>query len=1167
MALRLLIGRSGTGKTQQVHKEIIAELKQRPQGKPLILIVPDQMTFATEYDIATAAGLGGTTRLHVLSFSRLALRVLQETGGATRQHLSQVGLSMLLRRLVEKRSDELRIFQRAGEQKGFYDILRQSIAEFKRYCLSADDVFQQYKQLETMERQDEVLTKDKLHDLQLIYTDFEQALLDKYVDSEDYLNLLARQLPKSQWLKDVDVWMDGFDQLIPQEQEVVQALLETASDVAVTLTMDTHGLHSGAGEMSLFQKPVQTYQQLQQLAVASGVTAREPEMFTDPRRFRQQALAHLEQNYEKRPAPEAAAGPAIRMTETVNRREEVEQTAREILKLVREESYCYRDITVLTRDLTLYYDLVDSIFQDYEIPVFLDQKRPMHHHPLIEFIRSALDVIQQNWRYEAVFRCVKTDLLFSTDADWSVEREKMDQLENYVIGFGVHGSQWRSSEPWIYREYRGLREEDIPQSKEEKQHQYKLNQWREIVRRPLMQLEKDLSKAKTVIDKCTVLYQFLETMNIPEKIESLRNRAEEAGRLDEAREHDQVWRTVLDCLDQLVETGSDDALSLEVFINVLDTGLDSLTFALVPPALDQVLVGSMDRTRMSGAKAVFIVGANEGLLPMTPTEDHILNDDDRAVLETYEFNIEETSRDQLLQEEYMIYKAFAAPSERLVISYPLATENGDALMPSTVINRIKRLFPDITPLLITGDAHEHNVMTQLDFASRPMKALSHTAAQIRRWRRGYPISNIWWDAYNWLVTNDWWADNTKQVLSSLFYYNREQPLEPDVAQALYSSHIKASVSRMELYKSCPFAQFASYGLKLKERDTYRLDAPDIGQLFHSALKLMTEELMKHNRQWSELNDDECEALAHRQVEQLSPKLQKQILLSSARHEYLQHKLSQVIIRAAKTMRQQAKASGFSPVGLELPFGPDQPLPPLTFELPNGCQMEIIGRIDRVDRGYSDQGMMLRIIDYKSSATDLNLSEVYYGLALQMLAYLDVVITYAKEWLGEEADPGAVLYFHVHNPMLNDPEGAAQSVERELLKQFKMKGLVLEDEDVVKGMDQTLESGNSDIVPVGLKKNGGFYSSSSVASPDDMASLRDYVRETMADIGTNITDGDIDISPYKLKNKKPCEYCAFKSVCQFDESQPENEYRALKQTKDKDILEQIRKEDDDGDQNQ
>lgn len=1155
MPVKFIMGRSGTGKTEKSLEQIRERLKEQPAGDPILYIVPDQMTFDLEWEMARTEGLNGMTRLNVFSFQRLALRILQQTGKLTRYHLTQVGVSMLLQKIVEEHKNELKVFQKASEQRGFFDMLSGTMTEFKRYCVSPEDLFEKKQtMLDEMAGQDHTLLQDKLDDLYKIYQKMEQELIGKYLDSEDYLTLLAEQLDQSEWLSRAEVFIDGFDVVTPQEIRVIQELMRHTKKVTILLTCDDC-YENHPQPLHLFRQNASNYKQMYDAAIEADVEIEEPVILDEPLRYTKPALRHLEQYYEKRPYVIQQDSSGIDLIESVNRREEVDQAARQILEWVREGGLRYNDIAVLVRQLPIYAPLVETVFKDYDIPVFLDQKRPMRHHPLIELVRSVLEVIRQNWRYEAVFRAVKTDLLLPLEGSIQNAREGMDQLENYVIAYGIHGDRWKNKQSFMERHKVTLEDASYQQS-ETSQHQL-IETMRAYVTAPITKLEKKLTRAASLLEMGEALYTFLIDCDIPKKIEMLRDRAEKEGRLDEAREHEQVWQAVMDTLDQMIEAAGTEKLSIDLFIKILDTGLDSLQFALVPPALDQVVIGSMDRSRVSSKKAVMILGINEGVIPASPSENGILSDEDRDQLAESGLTLALDTRTLVMDEEFLIYRSLSSPRENLYLSYPVADEEGKALAASSLISRLRRIFPDLTPELAVSEPHDLPNTDQINFVTSPYKTLSSLAGELRQVKRGYPAADQWWEVYNWYVKDPLWKGQAMRVLGSLFYTNQSS-LQKETAQALYGKKIRASVSRMEQYNSCPFAQFANYGLKLKERQVYRLEAPDIGQFFHAALKGMTDQLMKDKKSWRDLSVKECEQLAAHFVQELSPRLSHQILMSSNRHQYLHHKLEQIMMRAAKVMRQHDMASGFTPVGLELPFGPNAPLPPLIFELDNGCRMEIIGRIDRVDKGVNDAGVFLRIIDYKSSVKDLSLTEVYYGLALQMLTYLDVVLTYAKDWLGVEAGPGGMLYFHVHNPMLNITQKLSEDeIEAQLMKAFKMKGLLLADEAVVRSMDESLETGYSTVLPAAIKKDGSFYSSSSVADKNAFDVLRAYTRRMIQEVGQGITEGNISISPYRLNNRTPCEFCSYRPVCQFDQSKEGNQYRFLKKQKDNQVLEQMK----------
>ncbi|PLT27708.1 helicase-exonuclease AddAB subunit AddB [Peribacillus deserti] len=1147
MSLRFMIGRSGTGKTKRILDEITGRLLENPAGRPIIYLVPDQMTFQSEYKLITTPGLHGMIRAQVYSFSRLAWRVLQETGGMTRTHLNSVGITMLIQKILEDKKEELKIFRQSSDKQGFIGHVEEIITEFKRYCITPEKL----KEYSGTERPANGAIADKLHDLQLIYETFENELLGKYIDSEDYFKLLAEHIDRSSYLRNAEIYVDDFYSLTPQELLVLDGLMKACPDITVSLTMDKPA--GGLDESHLFRQTENTYQTLYAMALKNQVSV--DELIQDqPHRFKNPSLRHLEAAFNTRPSVSYPDSADITICQAVSRRAEVEGTARKVMELAREKNYRWRDIAILVRNSASYQDMIQTIFKDYDIPIFIDAKRSMLNHPVIELIRSVLEVLVSNWRYEPVFRAIKTEMLFPVEALAESYRKKADILENYVLSRGIKGRRWTDKERWSYRRIRGLDLEDRGQTDEEKRTEDLLNELKDMVAGPIVKLSRRLKRAVDGRDYCEAVYLFLEELRIPEKLEKLKLAAEEDGDLAEAREHEQAWNAIIELLDQFVEMLGDDVVSLKKFITILDAGMENMKFSLVPPAIDQVLVTNVDLSRLSDIKTVFAIGLNEGILPSKITEEGVFSDNDREKLLSDGIEIAPSTKIRLLDEEFTAYKLFTTPSESLYLSYPLADEEGKSLMPSSYIKRIKDLFPRAEEKYWVTDPSEAPPQDQLGFAVNYDTALSYLASQLQLKKRNYPIHPMWWDVYNAFMERPDLKRDVSLVLSSLFYKNKTRKLSSGTSKMLYGETIQASVSRMEMFNSCPFSHFAAHGLKLEERKIFRLDAPDIGEMFHAALKLIADDLHEKNIPWSSLTKQQCMELAARAVERLAPRLQNQILLSSNRHHYIARKLQQVIGRASLVLSEHARASGFNPVGLELGFGKNGELPPLTFSLKNGTRMELAGRIDRVDKAEDQNGIYLRVLDYKSSSRELNLSEVYYGLALQMLTYLDIIVTNSRSLVGKEAMPAGVLYFHVHNPVVKSSGMLSkEQIEEEIFKNFKMKGLLLGERGVLELMDSNLENGSSHIIQAGFKKDGNLNSSSKVASSQEFASLNSYVRSKYQQAGDDIVSGNVEIAPYKLKEQIPCTFCSYKSVCQFDVSLEDNEYRVLTPKKEEEIL--------------
>ncbi|MFB4167120.1 helicase-exonuclease AddAB subunit AddB [Virgibacillus sp. JSM 102003] len=1160
MGIRFLLGRSGTGKSGRSLDEIKGKLIDNPQGRPIFYIVPDQMTFQQEYALFNGQDIHGSIRAQVTSFSRLAWRVLQQTGGGTRQFISSVGIQMMLRKIIEEKESEWNVFQKALEKQGFLEQLEKMITEFKRYRITPEMLYMQIEQMNQFVHKEsgEVALSDKLNDLSYIYENLVHALQGKYIDSEDQLQLLAEKIKDATLLEDAEIYLDGFHRFSPKELLVVEALMKKCKSVTIALTVDNPE-EEELSELDLFYQTKETYQILKTIASENNISVDET-VVLDPvnGRFKERPyFAHLEQNFDVRPAPEYSGKVPLQIAEAVHPRAEVEGAAQEILRLVREEDYRFQDMAVFIRQSDMYHDLIDTIFSDYDIPVFIDEKRTMLNHSLIEFIRSVLDIVEGNWRYDAIFRVLKTGFIPSTDKKYPLTNDAIDELENYVLEYGIRSRErWMGDKQWIFQRFRGF--DQSAQTDSEKETQNRINAYRNQVVQALQQFDKDIRKADTISELCEIVYLLIEQLGVPQRLEQVREMYDREGQIEKAREQEQVWDAVIQLFDEMVELAGNEMMNLDTFRTTIEAGFDSLTFSHVPPSMDHVIVGTIDRSRISGMKCSFLLGVNDGVWPMKPAAEGMINEQERELLAGHGIQLAESSKRQLLDDWFYMYVAFTSATNYLWLSYPLSDEEGKSKMPSQLIKRMEDLFPSCSNHLLLQDPDE---LTDADrFITTPVKTRAALTAQLARSRKGYPVKPVWWHVLNWYIENHPKYSTTYTILQSLYYQNRPINLTKETTEQLYPKQVKASVSRLESYYRCSYQHFAKYSLKLDERKTYKLDAPDIGQLFHEALKKITEWIQAEGKDFSQLSKNDSASYAQKAVDNLAPILQHQILHSSNRYKYIQQKLQEVITRATYILSEQSRQSDFSPVGLELGFGFDdnKALPPVTMQLDNGFELMLRGRIDRVDKALHNEDLFLRIIDYKSSAKGLNLVEVYYGLALQMLTYLDVVLSHSEEWLGAKATPAGVLYFHVHNPMVSGKlKMADDEIEKEIFKKYKMQGLLLSDEQIVKMMDTSLESGTSQVIPAGMKKNGDFYSSSKVADNETFSSLQQHIHHLMMQAGIDMTSGGVHLNPFQHKQNTACTYCPFLSVCQFDPILEENNYRKLTDLKDDEILERLR----------
>ncbi|WP_274363249.1 helicase-exonuclease AddAB subunit AddB [Paenibacillus thermotolerans] len=1177
MAIRWMIGEAGTGKSRRCFEEIGAELKASPDGPPLVLLVPEQMTQAA--DRMFASEVGGTVRAQSFSFRRLAFRVMQEVGGAARIHIDDTGKKMLLYKIARKRQGELRAFRRINGGQGWIDAAAEWFAECKRYRVDA-------KALAEMANGENGrisgMLKDKLSDLSLLFSDMETELAGKYIDSEDYLSLLAESIPHSAYIRGARIWVDGFHGFTPSELNVLRQLFRCAAGVTVTLCADRDfELPEQPDELHLFHPTATTLLQLKQLAEEEGVKKQETIVLSGESGMHRHAgnpsLLELTTAYVARQtgtkyvANESAMDPnrdasAVTICEAANPRAEAEAAAREMVRLAAEHGYRWREMAVFVRNWEGYADVLASVFDEYEIPYFLDQKRTVLHHPLTELVRSALEVVQSRWSYDAVFRCVKTDLLLPKGSFGTFEaaRYAMDKLENYVLEYGIHGSRWADSSRWKVLHRVSLEDEEgeLPEEEQDRlrllAEEERIHRSRTLVAAPLKRLEERLSKAASVKDQAEALYLLLEETGAADKLQAWREEAERNGLPEQAREHDQIWDRLVDTLDQLVELVGDEPADLELFIGMIGAGLESIRMGLVPPALDGVLVGNVDRTRTFGVKRLFLLGVNDGVMPMRPKESSVVTEAERETLLDQGLRIAPDARRRLLDERFLFYCAIALPSDGLWASYSLSDPEGKSLLPSEYIKLLKKLSPYIAFRFAAGEppsglSDEEAAL----LLTGPRRAVSDLLPQLRRWRRGESISGVWWAVYNWLTEHRVWQERLRSLTPSLFYTNRGERLSEETARELYGATLRSSVSRLERFAACPFSHFATYGLRLKERRMYRLEAPDIGQLYHASLSLLAKKLQEEGMTWSDLSPEECIERAGAIVDALAPRLTGEILLSSNRHRYITGKLKSIVGKTAAALREQDRRSGFRQKASELSFGPDGAIPPIVFALPNGVTMELSGRIDRIDAAEGEQGLLVRIIDYKSRSLRLKLSDVYYGLSLQLLAYLDAVATHSKELLGSPAAPAGALYFHVHRPVLTTLNGMEQAqAEFEQFRKFKMKGLLLDDPSAVQMMDTKLDKGHSPVVPLELKTDGSLAKRSSAADAQHWHILRKFVRNKMTELGTMVSEGVVEASPYKRGTDTACAFCKLKPVCGFDPELEGNDYRNLQPLSEDDVWERM-----------
>lgn len=1124
MSLRIIYGRAGSGKSTYCLNEIKASLEQGKKTRHII-IVPEQFSFQAEKRLIKALGASGINGVEVLSFGRLSHRVLGEVGGMVRKHINPAGKSILVYTIMDRQKENLRVFAKAAGQRGFVNTLCGTISEFKRYNITTDVL----NSLDTAELNTQL--SDKLHDIGLIYEGFEERLHDKYIDSDDDLTLLSEKLMQYELFENSEIWIDEFSGFTPQEYVVIEKLMAKSARVNVALCTDCLADDLALEEIDAFLPAKTAAAKLKKLAADIGVKVDAPAAIKSAGMKYNKELAFLEANlYTYIHGTYKDSTRYLSLYEAPNIYSEVESTARGILKKCREEGLRYRDIAVITGDLALYEKAISVIFGEYGIPCFIDRKKDITGHPLVLLVLSALEVCTGNWSYEAVFRYLKTGLT-------GIDRKELDILENYVLANGIKGSIWMKSEDW-----EGQYEPDMLQ---------RVNEVRRKAAAPLIRLYQRIKGKNTGKEICTALYEFLCELEVPERLEKLVQHFTEAGELDQADEYSQVWNILMELLDQVVETIGDDTTKVETFLMILSVGFGEYNIGLIPKAIEQVLVGSLERSKSHDVKAIYILGANDGIFPVPFKQEGILSDRDREVLGMLGVELAPDTRGRTFEQQYLIYTALTAPSEYLRLSWCAADRDGRALRPSMIIGRLRRMFPEIS--FESGIINNEPSISAEMYISAPIPTFNELVTVMRQRIEGKSVSPVWKSVADWYEKEEGWKEKYARMVEGFNYTNQAGLISQERIRKLYGSTIHTSVSRLERYFSCPFSYYVEYGLKAKERPIMKINAPDMGSFMHNVIDRFSRAVADGSTGWRQLDKDWCAKKVALIVDELVQDVVGKVFLSSSRYKYLADRLKRVLTRAVWLIAEHIKRSAFEPIGYELGFGEGEKLPAITLELPSGERMVLSGRIDRMDCLETEEGKYFRIVDYKSGSKQFKLADVYYGLQLQLLTYLDAVGESLKADSGKKVFPAGILYFKLDDPIVLGSRGASEEeIEKAIMKELKMKGLLLADVKLIKEMDTGID-GDSLIIPARVNK-GGDLGRSSAATAEQFDILKSHVRKLLNSLGEEMLKGNISISPYRRRRITACAYCGYASICQFDTRLSGNSYRNLQDKKEDEVWE-------------
>lgn len=1118
MGLRFIIGRAGTGKTTLCMEEIIAQ--QNTGNKRQILIVPEQFTSQAERDLIEKTGQNAILTAEVLSFGRLAHRVFSKKGIGSLAPLGDVGKAMALRKILLQEKNNIAYFQSVMDKPGFIDQLGLTLSEFAQYCVTTE---------ETTELCDSAAlshsTKEKLKDLIHIRRSYQEFLNREYLSADETLEMLAERLDASLGFENTEFWLDGFYGFTSQEYNVISRLLQFSPQVNITLTMDENSFRGAFLPASApFYEPYRTKNDLEAIAKKQGIPFASPAILKENKRAETESLKNLERDYFYSFFKKTSLADSIHITACPSIQEEIRFAAGKILRLIREENIRFRDIAIVTNAMEIYEKNIRGILTEYQIPYFIDARRETASHPLVNLLSALLDILVYDFRYEAMFSYLKSGLTQLTT-------EEIDILENYVLAYGIKGYKWKQ-EYWDY----GLVREGAEAIET-------INELRKKVMEPFSTLlsatEKKELSVHTFIE---LLLQHMDVLQIPSTLEKWANEATANNDLNRAEEYRQIWQLVMDVLEKADEILGKENLPLKDIAKIMETGLEKCTMGVIPPAADNLLIGDLERSRLPEIKYLFVLGVNEGILPSPVTAQGIFTEPERELLSAQGMKMANSGKQKVFEENFLIYRGLTKPSRGLWLTYAASDSEGKELFPSSLIENLQKLDQTLSITQMQNFTLEETA---------PEAAFHLLGGQMRSHSEKTPISPLWQDIYRFFNENEQWEKRLFMLKKGIGKSGKPEKLSPKTTKALFGKNILSSVSRLERYAGCPFSFFAEYGLKAEERQLYQLHTPDLGSLFHEVLELFSNKLEEDSIPWTELTKETTETLIHTCVDEAAPRLSNRILMESAANKYLVRRLKRVSVKAAWALVQHLQMGDFVPAGYEVGFGVHDTLPPIVIELGDGGSLILNGKIDRVDLLDAEGTRYVKIIDYKSGNKTFSFQDIYYGLQLQLLIYLDAYMKYYEK-TGASLKPGGVFYFRIAEPTLSlEKEVSAEQIEQTLYEKMKMSGLLLQEDILIEGLDRSLKkegaknfSGTSAVVPVGFTQKGDFSASSNLASEEQYDAILKFVTERTKEIGNAMKAGIITPLPFKDKDRTPCSYCKYRSICRHDyEEKPK--WRKLK----------------------
>lgn len=1120
MYLKIVRGGTGAGKSRECY-ELIRGVKESHPDWNVVMLVPEQFSFTAEKMMTEYFSGLGPNGIEVLTFSRLMHRCL---GNRAQNYMTPAGKRMLVYKALQMADAEESPFARSMQKSGFLDAAADMLTEFVRYMITPPML------LEQAERCTDEMLAGKLRALYAIYAAFLELTEGRFLDSEQDPQLLAEWILSNDAFENTCFFLDEFSDFLPQHYQVLSAMIEKSAGVCVTLPIPAKP------DPVLYQTPLHTQAVLVQISQTLQATCKIVQLPDGARFMHSPELKHLAENWggwkEEQKYQEITKDISVWQARDVYA--ETEHIAAEILTLVREEGYRFRDISVICGAPEDYTHIIAAVFRDAGISYYTDLKTAVTDHPILTLAMSAFDIQNENWSYDAVFRYIRTGFVYTKQPDGSVcpfDRDDADVLENYVLKHGVRGKKmWLT--PWEAAA-NGVFGAVLEEREEPAEDIARLNKIRESITKPLADYTEKTAGRRTVREIAGAFFEFLTDIHLYEGLQTEIAALRAAGRVNEAGEFSLVWNMLVEAVEQTVVTLGDTKCSKEEFAELLRAGLSQCKISIIPSGVDSVFVGSADRSRQPHIRAIFAMGAVQGSMPKELKHEGLLSDIDREQLSD-SLPLGETVKSRRAAEEYKLFRVLTAAADKLYISYPAADVEGTALRPAQLVWNLSRLFPKLTV--------QDDVITDTDAPASEKEAFN---LLLRRIAKKQPADNL----YQWFATQPAWREKLQLTDYALQYKNIQPKIRPEDAKNLYGESITYSVSRLNEFGKCPFRYFMNYGLRVQEQEVWQIQKFELGSLMHWAVcefcKIVedgAEDFSALKEKWQALTDERCKELIGEVMQSAQERILGGLRRDREKVQYLILRMTKTLRRSVEIIRKSIARGDYAAICYEQDFR--------VYIRWGEESVRVKGTIDRIDMAEDAlaKAADLRVVDYKSGAKDFDIVSICNRQDMQLVVYAIAVIELyrtgglrfaRKDW---QPRVGGVLYTKLRDDMETLPQGTPNAGEL-IAKKQKADGTVVLDEvgkNAVEAelykTDRTLaepEVIESDFIRIKLNKDGTPDSYSKITSREDFDVLMDYVRKSTVDMDRQIRAGVVDILPVTAGDSSGCDYCPYADICLFD----------------------------------